>query len=286
MPTLGQPLFKVASRLGALPLLGALSPSANRVASSADLEGFLACQRLTQRGVREISGLIREGWTERQAADLLNTWLRDHGVRSFFHKSFVWYGERTRFSGVNRRNYFDYLPTDRVLRAGEVYILDVAPIFDGYICDIGYTAALGDHPDLEKALVFLDEMRAWIPELFSAAGSKGGAIWREISEKLAGASYDNIHALYPFGVLGHRVHRVRSQALELAFINFGWQAYWEFLSRGTFGQLLNGDYDGSLIGLWAIEPHVGGSDFGAKFEEILVVDEHGARWLDPLPLRS
>ena len=31
----------------------------------------------------------------------------------------------------------------RVLRAGEVFILDVAPIFDGYICDIGYTAALG-----------------------------------------------------------------------------------------------------------------------------------------------
>src|SRR5262249_60087328 len=34
-------------------------------------------------------------------------------------------------------------------------------------------------------------------------------------------------------------------------------------------------------GLWAIEPHLGGTGFGAKFEELLVVEPGGrAFWLD------
>ena len=271
-------LFKSASRLHALPGLSFLSPSANKKAVGTDLAGFLACQELAQRGAREIAGLMREGWTERQAADLLNTWLQDNGVRGFFHKAFVWYGERTRFSGV--RTYWDYLPTDRILRAGEVFILDVAPIFDGYIADIGYTATLGDNPELKEAQRFLAEMRVWIPELFSAAGARGGAIWDSIDARIREAGFDNIHAKYPFAVLGHRVHRVRLKAPEIAIINFGVQSYWEFLSRGLFGQLLNSNYDGALTGLWAIEPHIGTPAFGAKFEEILVVDDEGARWLD------
>jgi Xaa-Pro aminopeptidase len=274
-------LQKVASRVPSLPGLGLLSPSANRKTRDRDLAGFLACQRLAQKGVREIAGLMREGWTERQAADLLNTWLSDNGVRGYFHKAFVWYGERTRYRGV--KNYFDYLPTDRVLRAGEVFILDVAPIFDGYIADIGFTAALGDNPELEKAQKFLGDLRDWIPQLFSDRALRGGKMWELIDTAIKDAGYDNIHARYPFAVLGHRVHRVRLKAPEVAFINFGFQSYWEFLSRGLFGQLLNGNYSGDLTGLWAIEPHIGTAEFGAKFEEILVVDAAGARWLDPQP---
>ena len=270
-------LQKFASRVHALPGLGLLSPSANRKTEEADLAGFLACQQLAERGSREIALLLREGWTEHQAADLLNTWLQDHGVRGFFHKAFVWFGERTRYRNV--KTYWDYLPSDRVLRPGEVFILDVAPIFDGYIADIGYTAALGVNPDVQKGLNFLENLRSLIPGMFAAAGAKGGAIWDAIDAQIRSAGYDDIHAQYPFAVLGHRVHRVRIKAPEVAFINFGIQSYWEFLSRGLFGQLLNTNYHGSLTGLWAIEPHIGTPQFGAKFEEILVVDEDGARWL-------
>lgn len=272
-------LQKIASRIHSLPGLSALSPSANKEAEVADLAGFLACQRLAQRGAREIAGLMREGWTERQAADLLNTWLQDHGVTGFFHKAFVWYGERTRYRGV--KTYWDYLPTDRVLRPGEVFILDVAPIFGGYIADIGYTAALGDNAVLGEANKFLSGLRQQIPQLFSEPSARGDSIWRDIDSMIRAAGYDTIHAQYPFAVLGHRVHRVRLNAPSIAFINFGVQSYWEFLSRGLFGQLLNNNYNGALTGLWAIEPHIGTAAFGAKFEEILVVSESaGARWLE------
>ena len=33
-------------------------------------------------------------------------------------------------------------------------------------------------------------------------------------------------------------------------------------------------------GLWAMEPHLALGDVGVKFEEILIIDENGARWLD------
>lgn len=274
-------VLSVASKVAALPGLSIVSRPANRVPRTEALEGYLAAQTLARRATREIAGLIREGWSERQTADLLDTYLADHGVRSFFHRSFVWYGDRTRFKGV--KTYFDYLPSKRVVRPGEAVILDVAPIVNGYTCDIGYTLALGDNPALTRAKAHLTELRNELPAMFEAAAATGGGVWKDIDKKIRGAGYDNIHALYPFSVLGHRVHKVKSQAKGVNLINFGWQAYWDFLSRGVFSQLLNGDFEGDLTGLWAIEPHVGGVDFGAKFEEILVVMPGAARWLDPEP---
>ena len=35
-----------------------------------------------------------------------------------------------------------------------------------------------------------------------------------------------------------------------------------------------------MPGLWAVEPHIGFRDVGVKFEELLVVTEDDAFWLD------
>lgn len=266
-----------ASKISALPGLSFVSRAANKLPSEADLAGYLESQLVTKRAVAEVASQLREGWSERQAADLLDTCLQDYGVRSFFHRSFVWYGDRTRFRGV--KTYFDYLPSARVVRPGEVFILDVAPIVKGYICDVGFTDSLGRNEDLDKAQAFLAQLKADIPTLFAEASS-GGNVWDKINDRFDVAGYENIHAKYPFSVLGHRVHRVKSEAALPAIINFGWQSYWEFLSRGLFGQLLNQNFQGDLTGLWAIEPHVGGDDFGAKFEELLLVENGSARWLE------
>lgn len=270
-------VFSMASKVAQLPGIGFFQKGGNRAPSDADIEGYTASQMLTKQAVAEVASQMREGLTEIQAASLLNTCLRDLGVKSFFHQAFVWYGERTRFDGV--KTYFDYLPTSRVVREGEVYILDVAPIVDGYICDIGFTSSVGVNAELDKAQVFLAELHRDIPRLFEHAAT-GGEIWSTLDERIKEAGYTNVHAQYPFAVLGHRVHRVRSQMALPAFINFGWQSYWEFLSRGLFGQLLNQNFSGDLTGLWAIEPHLGSATFGAKFEEILVFEDGKARWLE------
>ncbi len=272
--------FQQASKIGSLPVLNLVSPAANREVDESKMAGHLAAQRLAQQAVNEIAKMLQEGWTEKAAADLIETYLRDSGVKAFFHHPFVWYGDRTRFEGV--RHYGEYAPSKRVLRPGEVFILDVAPIYQGFIADIGYTGSLGENQELLSAKNFLKSLRDEIPYLFSSA-LKGSDVWKTIDQKLKAKNYSNVHQLYPFSVLGHRVHETNEKLPMGKLFHFGWQSYWTLLSRGLLGQLMTPHFEGDMRGLWAIEPHLGTAHFGAKFEEILVVTQDGARWLERSP---
>jgi len=281
---LRQPIAELrrwASTIPSVPGLNLIAPAANRIPSSEDLLRFRHAQDLALRGAKEIASFLEPGWSEKRAADLYATWFLDHGVSSFFHHPFCWFGERTRFDGV--KNYYDYLPSKRVLQHGDAYILDAAPIVDGYICDIGYSGSMGENQDVAALQEHLADLRQVIPEMFYGQMT-GGEIWKKIDALITQQGYDNIHSLYPFSVLGHRVHKTTVAKGRLKFIHFGWQSYWEFISRGIFGQLLNADFQGELIGLWAIEPHLGTETCGAKFEEILVVTNEKAQWLADMQL--
>ncbi len=269
-------MSETASRLPSVPILNWLKPAAPAKVSAKDLQGFLDCQRLAQASVKEVAGMMREGWTERHAADLVNAYLQDSGVGSFFHKAFAWFGERTRFEGI--KGYGAFSPSGRVLRPGEIFILDVAPIHRGYVSDIGFTSSLGPSPELDQARTFLLELRRDLPKLFERAAN-GGEICSLVDGRITGAGYDPVHHRYPFSVLGHRVHSNVSKGAG-SWWNFGWQSYWELASRGVFGQLLNSHFRGRLEGLWAVEPHIGTKTFGAKFEEILCFEDGKARWID------
>lgn len=270
-------LLARASRITALPFLSVLSPAATEAPTREEIEGYLASQRLAQQAAKEIGSLLQGGWTEEKAAGMLDTYLRDNGVKSYFHRPFAWFGDRTRFNGI--RSYSDFSASRRRLGEGDSYILDAAPILHGFTCDIGYSGSLGVNPGVETALKFLRDLREEIPLMFSRAKS-GGEVWEEVRRRFEQKGYDNIHARYPFSVLGHRVHRAKEGLPWLGLWNFGWQSYWELASRGLFGQLLTRWFEGELHGLWAVEPHLGGPGFGAKFEEILVIDDKGAHWLD------
>lgn len=270
-------LMKKLSKISHIPGVEFLSPRSNINPSHETMEGFLRCQRLSQKAAFEVSQMVREGWTEIQAAKLLKTFLMDSGVQAFFHHPFAWFGERTRFEGI--KTYNQYSPSKRVLLPGEVFILDAAPIFHGYVADIGFTSSLGQNAELEKAKSFLNTLRIEIPKLFELK-STGAVIWSAIDQKIKDAGYDNIHQKYPFSVLGHRVHETNDFLGLFQFLNFGWQSYWSFASRGIFGQLLNANHQGDLTGLWAIEPHIGTRSLGAKFEEILLVEPNRVKWLE------
>lgn len=268
-------LLSQLSKVQQLPFLGRLSPNQEELLTSEHLAGFKRAQALALRGAEEVAALLNEGWTEKQAAAMLESWLADHGVEQFFHRAYAWFGDRTRFDGFHPQNYGAFRPTSRMLRAGDVVILDVAPIVDGYTCDIGYTTSLGDHPELLKARALLREIKTsiinWVEQ--------GQPLWSCVDHMISDAGFENIHRLYPMSVLGHRLHRGLASAPQLNVLHFGWQSYWSLFSRGLFGQLLTPDFAGDLNGLWAIEPHIGWKGAGAKFEEILVIDQGRASWL-------
>lgn len=270
-------LLQSASKVSKLPGLQFLSPARNTLPSEEERSAFLKTQKIAFRAVKEVASLMQEGWTEKKAAAMVDTYLKDLGVHAFFHAGFAWFGERAGFHGM--RHYKDFMPSDRVLLPGEVFILDVAPIYQGHVADVGFTASLGTNEALKEAMDLLSKFREEIPILFKEK-KNGADVWKTIDAQIRAAGFGNAYKKYPFGVIGHRVHQVPEWSPELQFLKFGWQSIWSIASRGVFGQLLNKDFHGDTVGLWAIEPHLSGKNFGAKFEEILVVTKEDAYWLD------
>lgn len=244
--------------------------------SAEDIAGLRTSQDLAYSCAKDISREMKEGWTEIQVSRLMEVYLRDCGVRTFFHKPFAWFGARTRFDGMKK--WRDFLPTDRRLQPADCVILDAAPVFKGYTADIGYSCSLQRNSNLERGREVLRQLRSLVLDLFKH-GLSGGEICESVTAHIRHSGYDPVHHRYPGGVLGHRIHRMKEGWRPPLGIPFGWEAVTGLLFRGVYPDLLNEEHQGRLHGAWAIEPHLGGRGFGLKFEEVLVVDDQGVRWL-------
>ncbi|WCL49612.1 M24 family metallopeptidase [Leptospira sp. GIMC2001] len=257
--------------------------SSVKVPGNADKNGFLKAQRLAYKCVTEIEKEMKEGWTEIQTVKLMEIFLRDHGVKTFLHRPFAWFGEHARFDGYKRFTQFH--PGKKLLTANESFILDVSPVVEGYIGDIGYSSSLEKNYELEAGMDYLLRLRDKIPRYFESEMTSQ-EIWWQIDKDAKMNGFDNIHALYPFAVLGHRVYKVHLPSYSFPLIPisfaswFSFQGSFEFLSHKVLPELLTPDHQGKKIGFWAIEPHLGRGKTGFKFEEILVVEKHRAYWLD------
>jgi Xaa-Pro aminopeptidase len=264
-----------------------------------ELDRHREVQRLAYRCATEVAGELEAGVTETEAADRLGDALRRAGVRSFFHRPFAWFGDRTAFSGF--RSPLDFFPQDtRRLQPGMAAILDVAPIVDGFAADIGYSFSLGDNAVLEQALQDLRYFRELVLDRVSR-GDSLGEVYRAVEDLLADLGYVNCHRKYPFGVLAHRVDRApRSTLLNHEVLGFSVAVAGDLIGKfvrarlprsvtrrapwvGASSPFCNvgpGSDRPPSPGLWAFEPHIARGAVGAKWEEMLVVDESGARWLD------
>jgi Xaa-Pro aminopeptidase len=262
--------------------------------SATDLAGFRRAQRTAYDAATEVAANLVEGVTEKEAARKLGAVLGARGVRQYFHQPFAWFGDRTRLAGFGGLSP-KFMPTRRRLEQGMVAILDVAPVVNGYVADIGYTFFVGE-PDAEfkRAQATLLDVRAMIPARV-AKGDTMRSVYLRVEGLLRDRGYDECHTRYPFRVLGHRVNRIRSRRHEPKIAGFGLSALRSLLAAELLSHLpgaagLTPLWNDSPLsnqplkpGLWAIEPHLGAAGFGAKFEELLVVGHHRAHWLDDSP---
>jgi Xaa-Pro aminopeptidase len=268
--------------------------------SREEVERIKALQRLAYDCAEEVAAGLAPGVTEREAARRLGDALKARGVQGFFHAPFAWFGDRSGFAGFSaprllrpRENLAfaqQFFPTDRRLEVGMPAILDVGPILDGLCADIGYAFTVGPHPEAARAHAFLLELREQILDGVRA-GRTMRAIYHAVDDAIVRAGYESAHALYPSRVLGHRVGRIPfARARSLIVKGFDARTYLYFggllldmLPRLHATPLWNGTRladEPPAPGLWAIEPHIRRGAFGSKWEEILVVDDAGARWLD------
>ncbi|MGH3871097.1 MAG: M24 family metallopeptidase [Pseudonocardiaceae bacterium] len=257
------------------------------VIDHAELARFREVQQLAYTAAQAVASTLEPGVTEKQAARRLREYLVERGVQDWFHTPFAWFGDRTAFRGF--RVPLQFFPTNRQLAEGMPFILDCAPVRDGYMADIGYAGCLGTNRIHEQLMDDLAEYR----ELIVTRVNDGVAlqqIYRDVDALINRQGYDNRHRVYPGRVIGHQVGKVRSRLPKFITAGFGIRSLQTLVGDLIVERMhhrsplwADGDISNhpATPGLWAVEPHIGFRDVGVKFEEILVVTETGsACWLD------
>jgi Xaa-Pro aminopeptidase len=107
----------------------------------ADLIRFRELQQLAYAAAQSVSRTLEPGVTRKQAARRIREYLLEAGVQDWFHTPFAWFGDRTAFRGF--RIPLQFFPTNRRLEEGMPFILDCAPVREGYMAGIGYSGCLG-----------------------------------------------------------------------------------------------------------------------------------------------
>lgn len=251
-----------------------------------DLDRFKALQKLAYDCAETVAAELQPGMTERQAAKKMEVWLRDHGVDDWFHQPFAWFGDRTAFrgfSGFNPRFY----PSGRELELGMPYILDCAPVMKGAVADIGYSGSLGENPVMDQMLDDLSQHRSLILRLIRQRESMAN-VSRAVDHLCQLQGVEPRHKAYPFSVLAHQVGQLPEQR-GFSIARFGVRSISWLVKAGYEGRrkgispLWNSGRRSDHApapGLWAVEPHLGFKEVGAKFEELLVITATDAYWLD------
>jgi Xaa-Pro aminopeptidase len=252
------------------------------------IEGFKRSQAMAYAAVTAVERQLREGMTERAAAGLVSEYLADHGVFEYFHTPFAWFGKRTT---LKFRTTGEFAPSDRELRYGDAVILDVAPVIDGHASDVGYSCALGENEIQRQMAIDLVEYRSIILDGVRQRKRRSD-IYRDVDRLIERQGYENRHQRYPNRVLGHRVTWApEEERSRRTVMGFGLSTFKTVLAVNLMMKVKKGfdspewnDLAPSDLpagpGLWAIEPHIGFMGTGAKWEEILVITEHDAYWLD------
>lgn len=265
------------------------------VPTAVELAGFRRAQQLAYRCAETIAADMKPGMTERYVAGRMKEFLLDNGADDCFHEPFAWFGDRTAFRGliaVKQLGGFNpaFYPGLRRLEENMPFILDCAPTVHGCTADIGYCGVIGHNAILDRLMDDLIEYRALI--LAQVQQRRPLAeISRAVDALCAKHGYDPRHKAYPFETLAHRIEKLKDDGKKshLKIANFGVRNIGELLrdrikgARDGWNPIWNSSDKSNHAptpGLWAVEPHLGFRDVGAKWEELLVVTENDAFWLD------
>jgi Xaa-Pro aminopeptidase len=265
--------------------------------SAADLDRFRLVQRLAYDIALRVESQLQVGITEIEACTLIAAAQTEYEVIQVFHDPYVLFDARTELGTGAAFAKMDDLsasselvPTNQVLRDGAPIIIDLAPVARGVSSDIAYSCVLGSNRIFEELDAGLARIRSFLREGIASRVSML-TLYHELDERLAARGWESIHHRQADRALGHLVFPLEHETDRPSPLP-GWGAVAaekllaagiDALDHGTCYPLWNDssftDYP-ATPGLWAIEPHIGLDGVGVKFEELLVVTDDDAYWLD------
>ena len=119
-------------------------------------------------------------------------------------------------------------------------------------------------------------------------------IAEQVQETMSAAGYEPVHTKHPAEVLGHRAVKTLNLPVQLRIqgfdaVSLSWFKLKDSMAKSGLGRrsplwntLKTSDHQ-AHDGLWLVEPHAGLGAVGAKWEEILIIEDGKARWLDDNP---
>jgi Xaa-Pro aminopeptidase len=261
--------------------------------TAGQIHRFTQLQRELYTVLEAVADTMEVGESEQAVAARIRHALKAYGVRSWFHVPVALFGERTAYPGAFGQ--LEALPTRRTLAQTDAVILDAAPIIDGHLIDCSLAVPRAMAPEDEAAFERCDALLAELRALILARAQQHTnmrSVAREVDALITARGFQNCHRKHIGAVLAHRANYTAAQWLARRRL---WglspaPVSWFFArsvraSRGRPQATPNWNHtrqsDTPLQpGLWCVEPHVALGHVGVKFEELLLVDADGARWLD------
>ena len=256
-----------------------------------ELDKFKELQQLSFKILQTAAARLVGGETEKEVAHQLVKDYYASGTKSFFHLPVTLFGDRAALPG--KWSVGKFYPKKKILREGNSVILDASPIYDGFLVDTSYSFCFGENEHHRQMMQHLSKYRESIlSSVNSGAGFK--KIAQSVNKSMTQNGYDPVHTKHIGEVLGHRAvkfgylpfrPRIKGfDAIAISWFNIKDKLAARGLgNRSPLWNALETSDHPPHDGLWLVEPHAGKEDIGAKWEEILVIENGKARWLDDNP---
>ena len=157
-----------------------------------EIERIRAAAKVAEAGMRAAVGAVKPGITESQVAAEAEYAMRQAGAEDFW-RSYVSSGPRT--------NIAHGLPTARKLETGDLVMIDIHPIVNGYSADICRTVCVGK-PTADQQAAYDIYLRA---QQATIARVKAGVGMVEVEQTLHGVLREAGHGEHIFGPPIHGV---------------------------------------------------------------------------------
>lgn len=251
------------------------------------LKEYLIAQKKTKSVLKDVAKNAFVGITEKELAKNLQHKLEKAGAISFFHYPVVWFGSRTGLLKANKKT--NPFPQERRLKAEEIFILDVAPIFkNGIVVDSSTTSSIQNSTFLQECAELKKELKENIPKWVSNEMNIND-ICTKSYDLMSTSGFKSCQKRYLFSAFGHRLFS-SSPLTKKPFIGLSIGSAIKLFGKAALSKICPAveypfwNESGHCakppnIGIWSIEPHFAKDNLGFKWEEILVVNGKETSWL-------
>ena len=157
-----------------------------------EIEHIRAAAKVADAGMKAVGEALKQGITESQVAAAAEYTMRQAGAEEFY---------RTYVSSGPRTNIAHGLPTLRKLQAGDLVMIDIHPVVNGYSADLCRTVCVGN-PTAEQQAAYKLYLKA---RQATIAKVKAGVGMVELEQTFQGVIKEGGHGGHIFGPLIHGV---------------------------------------------------------------------------------